>query len=170
MGSPPIDYLSHCLVTALLDFYQVDKPPVPVRRMIASPPPDLARDLTLVEVPGLPFRSAEWLRLHDGQGRVFVDVAVPMPQRRYAMARAFFIGFCSSRGGRTAGLNIPLTALDAHAMHFGRCLLMPSELLPRNWQYMTARTLAQLFEMPVTAVEMRLKELTGNPSHSWLTN
>lgn len=165
MGSPPIEYLSRCLATALLDFYQVDKPPVPVRKMIASPPPDLARDLSLVEVPGLPFRSAEWLRLYDGQGRVFVDVDAPKTQRRYAMARALFIGFCSSRGGRAAGMNIALTALDAHAMHFGRCLLMPQNLLPQNWQYMAIGTLAQLFEMPTTAVEARLKELTGRPSY-----
>ena len=158
MALPSLEFLCACLAAGLLDHYGIVRPPVPVREMLDSPPPDLAGDICLTF--GLPFSDALWLRLLRGQGTVFVNNALSEVEQRYAMARALFTGLCASKGGRAVGLPaVPNDALNAQGAMFARQLLMPPCLLPDGWEGMPPPELAQLFVVPVSVAEARLQEL-----------
>ncbi|MEK7276581.1 MAG: ImmA/IrrE family metallo-endopeptidase [Chloroflexota bacterium] len=158
MAQPSLDFLCDCIAFALLDYYAVDKAPVPVREMLASPPPDLAGDICLS--PGLPFGDALWLRLLRGQGTVFVNNALSEVEQRYAMARSLFTGLCDSKGGRAVGLPaVPNDRLRAQGASFARRLLMPEPLLPAEAASMSPQELADLFVVPLRVAEERLQEL-----------
>jgi len=158
MALPSLDFLCECVVAGLLDYYSIVHPPVPIREMLASPPPDLAGDLSLSS--GLPFGDALWLRLLRGQGTVFVNNTLSHEAQRYAMAHALFTGLCSSEGGRAAGLPaVPNDALNAQGAMFARLLLMPLDLLPEAWESMSPPDLARLFMVPVSVAETRVQEL-----------
>lgn len=168
MSGPSVEFLIRSLVVALLDNFQVDRPPVPVRKMIASPPPDLARDLSLTENSFITFCEAMWLRLIGGQGVVFVNANLPEPQRRYAMACALFAGLCSTEGGRAVGLyDGSYEVAKTYEHQFARELLIPLELLPSDWDTMSAAELSALFDVPVSAAGMRIHELRNQQHHWW---
>ena len=97
MAQPSLKFLCDCLATALLSHYGVTQVPVPLRAMLLEPPPDLAHDLSLTEVG---FGEAMWLRPPSGLATVFVNADMPEPERRYAMARAMFVGLCTTKGGQ----------------------------------------------------------------------
>ncbi len=146
MARPSLEFLADCLAAALLAHYRVTQLPVPLREMLREPPPELRRDLSLTEVS---FGEAIWLRPPSGQASVFVNSELPEPERRYAMARAMFIGLCSSKSGQGAGLPpVPNLDLKAQCDLFARRLLMAPELLPAGWEQLEPRTLAGLCGVP----------------------
>ncbi|MEK7326330.1 MAG: hypothetical protein AAB217_13840 [Chloroflexota bacterium] len=160
MALPSLEFLCDSLVAILLDYYGIDQPPVPIRDILRSPPPDLTGDLSLVE--GLPFNDALWIRLPNGQGKVFANLDISEHERRYAMARSLFTGLCYTKGGRAAGLPYaPNDNLNAQATFFARRLLIPDDLLPPDWQAMPLGELAALFVVPEWLVEDRLQELVA---------
>ncbi len=161
MAEPSLEFLCDSIASALLDYYGIDQPPVPIRDILRSPPFDLVGDLNLVE--GLPFGDALWIRLPDGSGKVFVNLGASERERRYAMARALFTGMCSSKGGQAAGLpSVPNDDLKAQSSLFARRLLMSEDLLPGGWEVMSLEALADLFRVPQSVVEDRLEELINS--------
>ena len=158
MTSPSLGFLCDCIAAALLARYGVTRPPVPLRAMLGSPPPDLAKHLSLTET--LPFGDALWLRPPGGQASIFVNPAIPEPNKRYGMARAMFVGLCSSKGGQEVGLpEVPNDNLSAQADLFARRLLLAPSLMPEGWEEMPADALAELFGVPVEVVEAHLSEM-----------
>jgi len=146
MAQPSLKFLCDCLATALLSHYGVTHMPVPLREMLLDPPPDLAHDLGLTEVG---FGEAMWLRPPSGMATVFVNAEMPEPERRYAMARAMFVGLCTTKGGQAAGLPaVPNEDLKAQSDLFARRLLMAPELLPSGWQWLAPQALAALCGVP----------------------
>lgn len=159
---PSFEFLSQSIVAALLEYYHVDGPPVPVRQFLLSPHPDLVEDVSLIEGEGITFCDALWVRLVRGQGVVFVNSALPEPQRRYGMACALFSALCSSRGGRAAGYSSGWNgSIYERAAVFARWLLIPAELLPSDWPQLSAEELADLFLIPRAVAEARRQELLG---------
>ncbi len=156
MPRPSLGFLCDCMATALLSHYDVKRLPVPLRDMLREPPPELSGDLGLTEVS---FGEAIWLRPPSGQGSVFVNADMPEPERRYAMARAMFIGLCASQSGQGAGLpTVPNDELKAQSDLFARRLLMAPELLPSGWERLEPGALANLCGVPepVAAAQLRL--------------
>lgn len=126
--------------------------------MLGSPPPDLAKHISLTET--LPFGDALWLRPPGGQASIFVNPTIPEPNKRYGMARAMFVGLCSSKGGQEAGLpEVPNDNLSAQSDLFARRLLLAPSLMPEDWEGMPAEALAELFGVPVDVVEAHLNEM-----------
>jgi hypothetical protein len=158
MNRPSLGFLCDCIAAALLARYGVTRPPVPLRAMLGSPPPDLAQHLSLTET--LPFGDALWLRPPSGQASIFVNPSIPEPQKRYGMARALFVGLCSSQGGQEVGLpEVSNDNLSAQADLFARRLLLAPCLMPEDWEGMPAEALADLFGVPVDVVEAHLSEM-----------
>jgi hypothetical protein len=154
MARPSVDFLCDCLATALLSYYSVTRTPVPLRDMLLAPPPDLSGDLSLTEVN---FGEAIWLRPPSGLASVFVNSGLPEAEQRYAMARAMFVGLCTTSTGRAAGLpGIPNDQLKAQSDLFARRLLMPPELLPAGWRLMSAPALAMMCGVPEPVAEAQL--------------
>ena len=155
MARPSLEFLCDCLATALLSHYGVTRLPVPMREILLQPPPDLRRDLSLTEVN---FGEAIWLRPPSGFGSVFVNAEMPESERRYAMARAMFIGLCTTKGGRAAGLpTVPNDDLKAQSDMFARRLLMAPQLLPAGWERLQPQTLASLCGVPEPVAEAQLQ-------------
>jgi hypothetical protein len=126
--------------------------------MLGSPPPDLAKHISLTET--LPFGDALWLRPPGGQASIFVNPAIPEPNKRYGMARAMFVGLCSSKGGQDVGLpEVPNDDLSAQSDLFARRLLLAPALMPADWEAMPVASLADLFGVPVEVVEAHLSEM-----------
>jgi hypothetical protein len=126
--------------------------------MLSAPPPDLARHISLTET--LPFGDALWLRPPGGQASIFVNPAIPEPNKRYGMARAMFVGLCSSRGGQEAGLpEVPNDNLSAQSDLFARRLLLAPSLMPDDWEALPAEALAELCGVPLEVVETHLSEM-----------
>jgi hypothetical protein len=154
MTGPSLEFLCDCLVSALLSHYSVTRVPVPLRQMLLEPPPDLRHDLGLTEVS---FGEAIWLRPLGGQASVFVNADMSEPDRRYAMARAMFVGLCTTKSGRAAGLPaVPNDQLKAQSDLFARRLLMAKELLPDGWEQLAPRALAALCGVPEPVAERQL--------------
>ena len=154
MARPSLEFLCDCLATALLSHYGVTHMPVPLRDMLLTPPPDLSGDLGLTEVS---FGDAIWLRPPSGLASVFVNADMPEAERRYAMARAMFVGLCTTRSGRAAGLpTVPNDQLKAQSDLFARRLLMAPELLPADWKQLGAQALAALCGVPEPVAEAQL--------------
>jgi hypothetical protein len=155
MPQPSLKFLCDCLATALLSHYGVTQAPVPLREMLQEPPPDWARDLGLTEMS---FGEAMWLRPPSGLGTVFVNTEMPEPEQRYAMARAMFVGLCTTKGGQAAGLPaVPNADLKAQSDLFARRLLMAPELLPNGWQWLAPQALAALCGVPQPVAEAHLQ-------------
>ena len=160
VSDPSLGFLCAAVTAALVDYYHFAKPPVSVRDILHSPPPDLARDLSLAEV--LPFGEALWMRTHTGQGCVFVNPGLPEPQKRYAMACALFTALSASAGGKALGFPaVPNEQLRQQQDLFARHLLIPAELLPRIWPALTAEELATIFVVPPALAEARLQDLAA---------
>jgi hypothetical protein len=158
MASPSLKFLCDCLATALLSHYGVTQLPVPLRQMLMEPPPELSGDLGLTEVS---FGEAIWLRPPSGQASVFVNAEMPEPERRYAMARAMFIGLCTSKSGHAAGLPaVPNDDLKAQSDLFARRLLMAPELLPDGWEQLEPQALAALCGVPEPVAAVAQLQLT----------
>ena len=155
-----MEFLTRSVAIALLDHCGVQKPPVPIRKLILSPPRDLATDLSLVENPHITFCSAQWIRLIGGQGVMFVNGNLAEPERRYAMACALFSALCFTPGGQASGLQA-LAQSESYACdeRFARYLLMPIELLPNDWHLMSVEALADLFGVPLEVAATRLQEI-----------
>ena len=161
MPRPSLEFLCDCLAAALLSHYRITRLPVPLRAMLLEPPPDLSGDLGLTEVS---FGEAIWLRPPSGQGSVFVNAAMPEPERRYAMARAMFIGLCTSKSGQGAGLPaVPNDELKAQSDLFARRLLMARELLPDGWEQLEPRALASLAGVPEPVAATHLRVALSTP-------
>ena len=152
------------MAAALLSHYGVTALPVPLRQMLVNPPPELRGDLGLAEVS---FGEAVWLRSLGGRASVFVNTELPECERRYAMARAMFIGLCASQSGRAAGLPpVPNDDLKAQSDLFARRLLMAPELMPNGWEQWEPRALAELCGVPepvAAMAQMRPGEYDGTP-------
>jgi hypothetical protein len=162
MTRPSLRFLCDCIAEALLAHYGVSKLPVPVRRFLTAPPPDLADDLGLADV--LPYGDALWLRLPGGGGSVFANPEVSLAEQRYGMARALFTGVCASQNGREAGLpSVPNDGLTAQADLFARRLLMPPSLLPAGWENMPAERLAERCGVPTAVAAAQLREANRVP-------
>jgi len=160
VSDPSLGFLCAAVTAALVDYYHFAKPPVPVRDILRTPPPDLARDLSLAEV--LPFGEALWMRTHTGQGCVFVNPGLAEPQKRYAMACALFTALSASAGGQALGFPVvPNTQLREQQDLFARQLLIPADLLPRIWPVLLAQELADMFVVPLTVAEARLQDLAA---------
>jgi hypothetical protein len=143
---PSLEFLCDCLATALLSHYGVTGLPVPLRAMLLEPPPDLGRDLGLTEVS---FGEAGWLRPPNGLATIVVNAKLPEAERRYAMARAMFVGLCTTKAGQTAGLpTVPNAELKAQSDLFARRLLMAPQLLPPGWEQFEPQSLAALCGVP----------------------
>jgi hypothetical protein len=154
MTRPSLEFLCNCLVSALLSHYSVRRMPVPLRQMLLEPPPDLRHDLGLTEVS---FGEAIWLRPFSEQASVFVNADMSEPERRYAMARAMFVGLCTTTGGRAAGLPaVPNDQLKAQSDLFARRLLMAKELLPDGWEQLGPQALAALCGVPEPVAQAQL--------------
>jgi hypothetical protein len=154
VAQPSLEFLCDCLATALLAHYGVTRMPVPLRDMLLAPPPELSSDLGLTETN---FGAAIWLRPPSGLGSVFVNADMPEAERRYAMARAMFVGLCTTHSGRQAGLpSVPNDQLKAQSDLFARRLLMPPELLPIGWKQLGAPALAALCGVPEPVAEAQL--------------
>ena len=160
MAAPSLEFLCACTASALLEHYGITRPPVSIWEILTSPPPGLGRDLSLTEL--LPFGEALWLRSPSGQGAVFVNPGLSEPQKRYALARAMFLGLCSSTGGRAAGFPpVPNEALSAQQDYFARRLLMPAWLLPPDWRTASPDVLAEMFMVPRHVAQARQEESSG---------
>lgn len=157
MARPSLEFLCDCLVSALLSHYRITRMPVPLREMLLEPPTELSHDLGLTEVS---FGEAIWLRPPGGQASVFVNANMSEPERRYAMARAMFVGLCTTKGGQAAGLPaVPNDQLKAQSDLFARRLIMPKELLPEGWELLEPQTLAVLCGVPEPVAEAQLLAL-----------
>jgi hypothetical protein len=155
MVGPSLEFLCDCLATALLSHYGVTRVPVPLREMLLEPPPGLRGDLGLTEVS---FGEAIWLRPPSGRGSVFVNAEMPQAEQRYAMARAMFIGLCTTKSGKGAGLpQVPNDDLKAQSDLFARRLLMPPDLLPDGWERLEPQALAALCGVPEPVAETQLQ-------------
>ena len=160
MAEPSFEFLCTAVTAALLDHYRLRQPPVSVRDILQTPPPDLERELSLAEV--LPFGEALWMRTHTGQGCVFVNPGLPEPQKRYAMACALFTALSASPGGKALGFPaVPNEQLREQQDLFARHLLIPAELLPRIGPALSAEALARMFVVPLAAAEARLLDLAA---------
>jgi hypothetical protein len=149
------------MAAALLSHYGVTRLPVPLREMLLKPPPDLSGDLGLTEVS---FGEAIWLRPPSGQASVFVNAALPEADRRYAMARAMFIGLCTSKSGQGAGLpTVPNDELKSQSDLFARRLLMAPELLPNGWERLEPSALASLAGVPEPVAAAHLRVALSSP-------
>ena len=154
MAQPSLEFLCGCLATALLTHYGVTRMPVPLRDMLLTPPPELSGDLGLTETN---FGEAIWLRPPSGLGSVFVNADMPEAERRYGMARAMFVGLCTTKSGRAAGLpSVPNDQLKAQSDMFARRLLMAPELLPAGWKQLGPQALAALCGVPEPVAEAQL--------------
>ena len=154
MARPSLEFLCDCLVSALLSHYSVKRMPVPLRQMLLEPPPDLIHDLDLTDVG---FGEAIWVRPLSRQASVFVNADMSEPERRYAMARAMFVGLCTTKGGRAAGLPaVPNDQLRVQSDLFARRLLMAKELLPDGWEQLGPQALAALCGVPEPVAEAQL--------------
>jgi hypothetical protein len=163
MSEPSLSFLCAAVTAALLDYYHFQKPPISVRDILHTPPPDLARDISLAEV--LPFGEALWMRTHLGQGCVFVNPGLPEPQKRFAMACALFTALSASPGGTALGFPaVPNEHLREQQDLFARHLLIPTELLPRLWPVLTAQEVASIFDVPPALAAARLQDLAALPS------
>ena len=158
MALPSLTFLCDSLAAALFAHYGVSQVPVPVRDMLADPPPELRRDLSLTEVS---FGEAVWLRLLGGQGSVFANSELPEPERRYHMACALFTALCATAGGRAAGLpSVPNDEMKTQMDLFARRLLMAPQLLPTGWQGMAPAGLAELCGVPRGVAENHLAQVS----------
>ena len=160
MARPSLEFLFTSIISALLEFYGVKEPPVPVAEFLRCPPPDLVGDLALVE--WAPFDYAFWRRGLAGLGRVYVPPRMRGSERRMALAAALFVGLCSTKNGRAIGLpEMPNDEAAAQKALFARTLLMPTRLLPPHWKWLSADELAARFDVPVEAACLRLQELAA---------
>jgi hypothetical protein len=162
--SPSIEFLIQAIVTSLLHDYGVERPPVPIRLMVTTPPPGVAGDIKLAESPNFTFCRAAWIRLLDGQGIIFLNSALSEPEQRFELAQALFAGLCASPSARASGLYGAVIAASpaqqlAYGQSFARQLLMPIPFLPTNWQQLTDQALAQYFVLPVPVVQAQRREL-----------
>lgn len=158
MPSASLSFLCDCLASALIAHYNVARLPVPVRDMLANPPADLSRDISLTEVT---FGEAIWLRLLGGQGSVFANSDLPEPERRYYMACALFTALCATTGGQQAGLPpVPNDDMKTQMDLFARRLLMAPQLLPAGWQRLSAAGLAELAGVPHAVAEAHLAQIS----------
>jgi hypothetical protein len=156
MPTASLSFLCDCLASALIAHYGVARLPVPVRDMLANPPPDLRRDISLSEVT---FGEAIWLRLLGGQGSIFANADLPEPERRYHMACALFTGLCATAGGRRVGLPaVPNDEMKTQMDLFARRLLMAPQLLPAGWQQLSPAGLAELCGVPYAVAETHLAQ------------
>jgi hypothetical protein len=159
MTKPSLKFLCDCMAAALLSHYGVTALPVPLRQMLINPPPELSGDLGLTEVG---FGEAIWLRPPSGQASIFVNADMPECERRYAMARAMFIGLCASQSGRAAGLPaVPNDDLKAQSDLFARRLLMAPELMPNGWEQLEPQALAELCGVPEPVAAMAQQQPGG---------
>ena len=90
----------------LLERYNVDGPPVPVERMLASP----ALDLWDIDPSELSFTIGHGLYRFAP---------------RMAQARLLYRAICDSESARRHGLSVPWPASRHEIKYFSRCLLMP---------------------------------------------
>jgi Zn-dependent peptidase ImmA (M78 family) len=160
MPLPSVEFLSICLAEALLDHLCASRPPVPIRELFRTPPPDLKAYIGLKETA--PFGEAYYVKDISGRGAVLVNNLLDEPERRYSIARALFFALCHSEGGQRAGLpnaEIATERILEQAAFFARNFLMPVRLFPKGWEAATVESLAALFEVPVEMMRARMAEL-----------
>ena len=88
----------------------------------------------------------------NGLATIIVNAQLPEAKRRYAMARALFVGLCATKAGQTAGLpTTPNPELKAQSDLFARQLLLP----PR-WAQFEPHTLAALCGVPESVAAAHL--------------
>ncbi len=159
MAQPSIEFLCACLANALLHFYRIERPPVPIEEMLLTPPPDLASDLALVR--WAPWVGYMYRRGLSQRGAVYVHPKLEPIEQRMAMASGLFLGLRDSEGGKAIGLGQAIVSEDAQVESelFARYLLMPAHLLPPDWETLPPQALAEIFEVPLDVAEVRLDEL-----------
>jgi hypothetical protein len=159
-----LDLLAESLAYGLIRHYDIVRPPVPIFEMVRRPPAGLERHLSLCLA--LPYSDAIYLRLLNGQGTIFVNPRLSQAHQRYATARAMLLGLANSPGGHALGLGVtPVSFPDEATEYFARCLLMPTSLLPANWQALPDSELAQIFDVPPEVVAARIDDLDGHGPH-----
>jgi len=159
MAQPSIEFLCACLANALLYYYHVERPPVPIEEMLLMPPPDLAGDLALVR--WAPYVGYMYRRGLSQRGAVYVHPKLEPIEQRMAMASGLFLGLRNSEGGQAVGLKQSVVSEDAQVESelFARYILMPAHLLPPDWETLAPQVLAGLFEVPLDVAEIRMEEL-----------
>ena len=129
------------LARTLLEQYHVDRPPVPVERMLAEPSLDLW--------------DADPTAMSTTIGHGLYRFAP-----RMAQARLLYRAICDSESARTHGLNVPWPASRHEIKYFARCLLMP-----KTWVYELSISdrvpdvLGEKFQVPTFDAVTRLAEL-----------
>ena len=129
------------LARSLLERYQVNRPPVPVERMLAEP----ALDLWSVDPTELSSTIGHGLYRHAP---------------RMAQARLLYRAICDSEIARRHGLNVPWPASRHEIKYFARCLLMPEawvRALPDAER--VPDTMSEQFRVPTFDAVTRLAEL-----------
>lgn len=130
------------LAEALLRYYDVVHPPVPVERMLQEPPPGLAK-------------------IDPGQISYIMEHGLYHHEPRLAMARLLYREIAgSAMAMKTLGVNALLPTSYADVKFFARCLLMPA-----NWvrslsgQRLSIEQIGEYLQVPPDAVITRMAEL-----------
>lgn len=150
-------FLVESLAQGLLAAFDIEKPPVPVRRMIRYPLLIFER-LNLLEL-SLGLYDVTYRSLPNGSRVIVVDLNPPLAVQRAGMARELYVAFCRSSHAAKLGW-FDHKYPNGHSGFFARCLLMPSAWVRQacvediSWQ-----DLAERFGVPVQVAAQRLQEL-----------
>ena len=150
-------FLIESLAYGLLQAFQVQGPPVPVRAMVRAPHPVFER-LSLLEL-NLGLYDAVYRSLINGSRLIAVDLDQPPVLQRFAMARELYVAFCCSR--RAAELDWPGREHPRdHCSFFARCLLMPAAWVKQvSARVGSLAELAAIFDVSTEMMARRLQEL-----------
>jgi hypothetical protein len=150
-------FLVESLAHGLLGACGVEKPPVPVRKMIRHSLPIFER-LNLLELR-LGLYDVAYRSLPNGSRVIVVDLCRPPTVQRAGMARELYSAFC--RSPRAAELHWPDRGQpNASSDFFARCLMMPAVWVQQSHaETAPLEDLASHFGVPVRMAVQRLNEL-----------
>lgn len=150
-------FLVECLAWGLLQAYDIEEPPVPVREMIQHPLPIFGR-LTLLEL-NLGLYDATYKLLLDGSQLIAVDLIKSYAVQRASMARELYVAFCHSF--RAAELSWPCCETPyVYGDFFARCLLMPAAWVRQACaKTISVEGLTARFGVPCRMAARRLSEV-----------
>lgn len=130
------------LAEALLRYYSVTEPPVPIERMLKEPPAGLAA-------------------IDSNQVSYIMEHGLYRYEPRLAMARLLYREIANSATAMKAlGVNVPSSISYADVRFFARCLLMPSGWITTlSQQGLSIEQISIYLQVPPDAVITRLAEL-----------
>ena len=120
---------------------------------------DQTRDIEVRLLPLKTLHGAVWLT--DDAWVIHLNSCEGRPERRFTLFHEAFHILCRNSSPafrRTSLARAPF--LEAMADHFACCVLMPRELIIREWQNTgDVCRMAVLFDVPLTAMRRRLRQL-----------